>query len=95
MAYTDLNKRRKYFRTSNRRKQHEFEKLKEFPCVDCSGRFPPECMDFDHRPNEKKVGRVSTLVRGTLDKLMDEIRKCDLVCANCHRIRTRKRIELK
>lgn len=62
------------------------------PCSDCGGKFPPECMDFDHVPGRgEKVAPVSHLL-GT-DGLMAELAKCDLVCANCHRIRTRQRRE--
>jgi hypothetical protein len=73
-----------------RRRQAAFRRflawLKEQPCVDCGGRFPSYCMDFDHRdPTQKRIG-VSKV--GTLSRLQDEILKCDLVCANCHRVRT-------
>ena len=64
--------------------------LKDGPCYDCDGTFPTVCMDFDHRdPNEKLFG-VSDGVNGKMnwEKILAEIDKCDLVCANCHRIRT-------
>lgn len=69
--------------------------LKEgVPCADCGGLFPDECMDFDHLPGETKVRNVSALVRGgwSLEKIYAEVEKCELVCANCHRIRTKKRL---
>lgn len=63
--------------------------LKEQPCSDCHVVYPPYVMDFDHRDRSTKlfeigprIGRVSTT------KLLAELVKCDLVCANCHRIRT-------
>lgn len=64
--------------------------LKDKPCKDCGNKFPPYCMDFDHLPQYKKYKHVSTLVnRGfILEKILEEIEKCELVCANCHRIRT-------
>jgi hypothetical protein len=66
---------------------------KSKPCMDCGGLFPPECMDFDHRPEEKKSFGISSFVArgGSLDLVALEIAKCDLVCANCHRVRTRRR----
>lgn len=65
--------------------------LKKKPCMDCGGIFPPECMDFDHLSN--KVASISHLVRkSSIKRLQSEIDKCDLVCSNCHRIRTKKRI---
>lgn len=63
------------------------------PCMDCNSFYPAECMDFDHRDGEKKISMVSTMaINGTSAKMLAEIAKCDLVCANCHRIRTAKRM---
>ena len=67
------------------------DSLKSEPCSDCRNKFPPECMDFDHVRGQKAFN-VSKAVWGNLDNLLAEIAKCDLVCANCHRIRTKKRI---
>lgn len=57
-------------------------------CMDCGKRYDPVAMDFDHR-EDKKLS-VSSMVRmkPTKTTLLKEISKCDLVCANCHRIRT-------
>ena len=63
-------------------------------CADCGLSLPehPEVFDFDHRPEADKAGPVSALVtRGTIEQLRAEIAKCDVVCANCHRIRTCRR----
>jgi len=58
------------------------------PCVDCGLKHPWWRMQFDHTENNK-VNAVSNLVRdGASIKLMEEIEKCDLVCANCHADRT-------
>ena len=67
----------------------ELDKLKDRPCLDCYERFPPECMDFDHVRGEKLFGIVEA--RGSAiawQTVLNEIAKCDLVCANCHRMRT-------
>jgi hypothetical protein len=68
-------------------------KLKAAPCMDCNTAFPAVCMDFDHRPGEVKVGGVSELAKAgrSTDVLLAEIAKCDLVCSNCHRVRTYNR----
>jgi hypothetical protein len=49
-------------------------------------------MDFDHINPDKKDSNVGRLVWGLTpwDKVLAEIEKCDLVCANCHRLRTYK-----
>lgn len=94
-------KRRKYLqyqseyqRSKGRENRHRrfawLDKAKDVPCLDCGGRFPPECMDFDHRDPSVKLFDVSGAVvsgRSVLS-VQKEIAKCDVVCANCHRIRT-------
>jgi hypothetical protein len=60
---------------------------KAAPCVDCGVQYPYYVMDFDHVRGEKRFALSQHQARGL--KLIDEeIAKCDLVCANCHRIRT-------
>jgi hypothetical protein len=60
---------------------------KAHPCVDCSGSFPPCAMDFDHVRGEKLFS-LSRAANKNISKCREEIAKCDLVCANCHRVRT-------
>lgn len=68
------------------------ESLKSEPCTDCKKTFPTECMDFDHVAGQKLFNIGHLLSRTpTREVLLAEIAKCELVCANCHRIRTRKR----
>jgi hypothetical protein len=49
-------------------------------------------MDWDHRPGEEKVFQLSHGEKYSWEQLQTEIAKCDLICANCHRIRTRERL---
>lgn len=66
-------------------------RLKSVPCADCHETFHPICMDFDHREN--KVIDVSKAACNGLSQetILKEAAKCDIVCANCHRIRTEMR----
>jgi hypothetical protein len=66
--------------------------LKSAPCTDCGNCFPPECMDFDH-VGDDKLGNVGTMTTNGNSRasVMAEIAKCELVCANCHRTRTKNR----
>jgi len=67
---------------------------KDKPCADCGRSFPYYVMDFDHREGEEKLCNVSELNcyrRVSMKNLLAEIAKCDVVCANCHRIRTHER----
>jgi hypothetical protein len=74
-----------------RRMRAMVENLKRGPCKDCSRTFDPICMDFDHRPYEHKVSNIAALMWAKEDQILREIAKCDLVCANCHRLRTKRR----
>lgn len=77
---------------ARKKKRREWlSELKAKPCMDCGNSFPPVCMDFDHRDGSEKVGNVSALYECSLQTLLNEIAKCDLVCANCHRLRTHSR----
>lgn len=63
-------------------------------CADCGYRDHPAALDFDHLPGHAKEFRVAQLSNGaTRAKIDAEIAKCDVVCANCHRVRTAKRRE--
>lgn len=59
-------------------------------CTDCGYRAHPRALDFDHRDGALKTFNVSKILRSTQDwnRIQAEIDKCDVRCANCHRIRT-------
>lgn len=65
------------------------QERKRNPCLDCGGTFHLEAMEFDHRSDKRfeisQARDVSTV------RLLEELGKCDLVCANCHRVRTANR----
>lgn len=62
--------------------------LSSHSCVDC-GESDPIVLEFDHKKN--KISDVSFLARvASLDKIKEEVEKCEIRCANCHRRRTSK-----
>lgn len=63
------------------------------PCTDCGQFYPYYVMEFDHLPENGKAFEISRLRTISLDTIKAEIAKCDLVCANCHRVRTWTRIQ--
>lgn len=83
----NLPLRREQERLAGRKYRTRVDALKAKPCIDCGGTFPPECMQFDH-VRGVKVKDVSRMASQSLAVIMAEIAKCDLVCANCHAIRT-------
>ena len=62
--------------------------LKSVPCTDCGNSFAKEVMEFDHVRGEKSFTISDSIHRVSIQKLLDEVAKCDVVCANCHRMRT-------
>ncbi len=88
-----IHSRRVQDPTGNQRLRSFHERvdlIKSEPCSDCGGRFPPVAMDFDH-VRGTKFRMVSTMVNYSWERVLSEIEKCELVCANCHRIRTQCR----
>lgn len=77
-----LHKRK--VRAENRIK---IDAIKDVPCLDCKQKFPSFVMDFDHVRGEKEF-TISARLELPWERLQAEIDKCDVVCANCHRIRT-------
>lgn len=86
------NKRQKDFDRRAEIKAY-VDELKKSPCADCGQCFPPVCMDFDHvGPKQRGIAHmVSGAYR--LSLIIEELKNCELVCANCHRIRTASRKE--
>lgn len=77
--------------TRVRNKKFIAEYLDKHPCVDC-GEKDPVVLDFDH-VRGKKVKNVADAVNHgwSLKRIKDEIAKCEVRCANCHRRATHKR----
>lgn len=73
--------------------QEWMAQLKAQPCMDCQQTFSSECMDFDHVPGrgEKKFRITIAELGRREEEVAAELAKCDLVCSNCHRTRTKKR----
>ena len=60
--------------------------------MDCGYNRHPEALDFDHRPGVNKLFNIGEKVGSySLDKIWAEIAKCDVVCRNCHAVRTAER----
>ena len=86
-------KKAKRWNKSQRKWAREFiSRVKSFShCVDC-GQSDSRVLDFDHVYGEK-IGNVSDMVNGSysIGAIKKEIRKCEVRCSNCHRIKTIER----
>lgn len=60
------------------------------PCADC-GEVDPVVLEFDHLSDNKLFNVAQALPSRTWQTILDEIEKCEVVCANCHRRRTAQR----
>lgn len=71
-------------------KRDFINKVKDRPCQDCGETYPSFVMDFDHTGMEIKLNHVATIVarNWSMEKIKAEVSKCDVVCSNCHRMRT-------
>jgi hypothetical protein len=66
------------------------EYLVVHPCVDCKC-SDIRCLEFDHIRGDKEFC-ISLAVRDmySLERIQKEIEKCEVRCANCHKIRHSK-----
>ena len=96
-AYARLTPYGKQANSDRSRKNHAEFRLKiaaiklERGCVDCGYNRYPEALDFDHLPGAEKVKTVALMWGWSWDKVLAEIDKCEVVCSNCHRHRTKVR----
>ncbi len=63
-------------------------------CTDCGYNKHPAALHFDHLPGtEKKVNLAELRLRYSVRSMKEEMEKCEVVCANCHAVRTARRRE--
>lgn len=61
-------------------------------CKDCKVKYPHYVLEFDHRPGVKKVDVVyRVLKKFGPEAAWNEVKKCDVVCSNCHKQRSYER----
>lgn len=85
---------KEYYRQRNQKRLEEFREVirqnKNVPCQDCKNSYPYYVMQFDHLSDKSftiaQLNRISSMKR-----LLEEIAKCEVVCANCHAERTHRR----
>ena len=79
----DRNRDKRNFRRT------ALQKIKqEIGCKMCGYNADPVALQFDHRDQStKKFGVTQDLLR-PWDSILDEAAKCDVLCANCHAIKT-------
>ena len=86
--YVDQARDRKQ-REAQRRTEYLIEFFADHPCRDC-GETDPVVLEFDHL-SDKRFDIGQALPYRNWESILAEIRKCEVVCANCHRRRTARR----
>lgn len=79
---TIVNKRNKS--RHEERKKQIYKYKSEHPCERC-GEMDPRCLDFHHKDKAQKSFGVSGNHQRNWNKILEEIKKCEVLCANCHR----------
>jgi len=93
MPYKDPEVQKAKKKEIRMRRMEFVKRLKERPCADCGIQYPWYVMQFDH-VGEKEFN-LSDRKQGLSEaKLLAEIAKCEIVCANCHAERTYQRMVL-
>ena len=82
---------RSYARNTRERFRELLASIKSAPCQDCGGRFHTAAMEFDHIDPKSKHFHIAGMAGFSRERLLLEASKCDLVCANCHRVRESRR----
>lgn len=84
-----ISSRLNYWRRREAKRVYVQKVKTETSCADCGHHFHYCQVDFDHVRGEKRYA-IDNIVSSNLsmDYLLEEISKCDVVCSNCHRLRT-------
>ena len=92
---TEAAVRKAYDRTSAYHKNsrsRRYEKINAYKlakgCIDCGYADNPVALDFDHRDQGLKILGVAAMLTYAWPKIVAELDKCDVRCANCHRVKT-------
>lgn len=66
--------------------------LETHHCVDC-GEADPLVLEFDHRDRKAKQHTIARMIGiHSWEKIIKEIEKCEVRCANCHKRKTVKQL---
>ncbi len=83
------NRTYKYWKAkmAENRKWMDAYKL-EKGCAECGYRAHAVALDFHHKDSETKAFTIATHRGLRSSRLLAEMDKCEVLCANCHRVHT-------
>lgn len=64
----------------------QYKEREDIKCDCGEGRW--QCLDFHHTDRTQKIKTISQMVRSrySIERIVEEIKKCKVMCANCHRV---------
>ncbi len=86
--WSKINRKQKNEKQNERRKQKK-KQLVEYLGGKCVGCGTTENLQFDHIDRAKKQFVISEIIDWHISKIMPEVDKCQLLCRECHNIKTR------
>ena len=90
LARNKLNKGRYNNRWASRRGAiWKYNYLLDKSCEHC-GESDMLKLQFDHKSQYEKVDNITNLLKGSLNALREEVKKCRVLCANCHQVKSVK-----
>lgn len=91
MPTLDREAKRAANRVQMDKRRKIIDAAKDVPCADCGIKYPPAVMDLDHIAGDGMSKRKGSFTRFAMscgiERLKQEIAKCEVRCANCHRMR--------
>lgn len=74
-----------------KKREHLRDLKASTPCADCRQVFPYYVMDFDHLGDKAFNLGGQEATSASWERLLAEVEKCEIVCSNCHRVRSHER----
>lgn len=62
-------------------------RYKDRPCQDCGIKYEKSRMSYDHVRGIKRFNLGGSILHETIESVVEEIKKCDILCLGCHKIR--------
>lgn len=82
-----MTRQQRAVRRFRERRQEMLNEIRNQRCHDCRKKYPVECMQFDH-VRGKKLFTIGSGVMNSWAAILREVSKCEVVCSNCHAVRT-------
>lgn len=77
--------KKKYMKTHKYKRGKIINKIKmESGCSDCGFNEHPSVLHFHHLNKKKKLFGIGRGLTRPMSVIMEEIKKCEVLCANCH-----------